>query len=376
MLKGVMERYIKWIGGTAYYYRKIPKDLQAVIGAVHVQQSLKTNVPAEIIERRDKLNQKYEAYWAACRGDESESEARRNYDQMVAEANLRGFDYMPFSKLSEAPASEWVNRAMEIGTVKGEAKQAKVADALLGAVEKPNPDLLLSVAMNMYWEFNEDLLIQKSDGQKRIWRVARERAVRNFIEVVGDKDITTITKADAMKFRSWWMVRVKSGEIKANTANKDIEHLRAILNLLFEKLDIDLNNPFSRMLIRQGKKDERIPLNKAQIQNHIYAPGKLDGMNDQLRHVVCICAELGARPIEIFTRAPEDIILDGPIPHIKIRENKFGLLKTQESRRDLPLIGPALEAFQAYPNGFPRYATKTASGVSAISKYFSFHLEE
>lgn len=43
-------------------------------------------------------------------------------------------------------------------------------------------------------------------------------------------------------------------------------------------------------------------------------------------------------------------------------------MKTEQSERDIPLVGVALMAMQAQPDGFPRYRDKAASLSAAVNK--------
>ena len=59
----------------------------------------------------------------------------------------------------------------------------------------------------------------------------------------------------------------------------------------------------------------------------------------------------------------DDIFLNREIPYIRIRSNKNRKsLKTGGARvRDIPLLGPALEVFKKFPDGFPRYCRPNGS---------------
>ncbi|MCQ0091614.1 hypothetical protein FGD77_07905 [Roseovarius sp. M141] len=75
-----------------------------------------------------------------------------------------------------------------------------------------------------------------------------------------------------------------------------------------------------------------------------------------------IIAETGCRQTEIVHIPPEDIILDHPIPHRRIRYVEEGEhvrdIKNQASIRMVPFLGAALDAMRRNPGGFPRYRSK------------------
>lgn len=50
------------------------------------------------------------------------------------------------------------------------------------------------------------------------------------------------------------------------------------------------------------------------------------------------------------------IRLEAEVPHISIEPVGSRALKTKHSKQIIPLVGVSLDAFRAFPNGFPRYA--------------------
>lgn len=47
------------------------------------------------------------------------------------------------------------------------------------------------------------------------------------------------------------------------------------------------------------------------------------------------------------------------------------MLKTEDSRRQIPLVGAALAAMRLRPNGFPRYRDKSGTLSALVNKYLS-----
>lgn len=80
-------------------------------------------------------------------------------------------------------------------------------------------------------------------------------------------------------------------------------------------------------------------------------------------------SETGMRPVELCGLLPEDIKLDDPVPHIHICDRPNRPLKTPHNDRKIPLIGYALDAFKAMPNGFPKYFDKPDTLSSAVNKF-------
>ena len=77
--------------------------------------------------------------------------------------------------------------------------------AVLGGERRPT--LRLSELLTEYAALQSATLARKSDDQKRKWRNPKQRAITNLIEVIGDKPLVDITRADAVSFRRWWQDR-------------------------------------------------------------------------------------------------------------------------------------------------------------------------
>jgi integrase len=81
--------------------------------------------------------------------------------------------------------------------------------------------------------------------------------------------------------------------------------------------------------------------------------------------------ETGARESEIIGLMPEDFFLSDPIPHIWIRKNELGSLKTKTSERKIPLVGVALKAAIEISNrGVGRYQKNPYTASATVNKYF------
>ena len=88
-----------------------------------------------------------------------------------------------------------------------------------------------------------------------------------------------------------------------------------------------------------------------------FAPGAFDGTNDEARDILLISVETGCRQSEICDLPPEAIVLDHPIPHLRLKfeegENRREIKNTSPVR-EVPLVGVALAAAKRHPDGFTR----------------------
>ncbi|MBT3140003.1 hypothetical protein DS909_09790 [Phaeobacter gallaeciensis] len=123
--------------------------------------------------------------------------------------------------------------------------------------------------------------------------------------------------------------------------------------------------------IKKAKPQTRVHP-KLDFQNIINGV-KLDGLNDEARAILIVCAETGCRQTEIYDLSPSSIHLDAAVPHIKVKVEDGECqreIKNKASRRPVVLVGAALEAMKRFPNGFPRYRGKEAYST-VVSKYFA-----
>lgn len=72
----------------------------------------------------------------------------------------------------------------------------------------------------------------------------------------------------------------------------------------------------------------------------------------------------GLRLSEACNLNDTTIVLDHAVPHVRVKPDGRQM-KTDQSERDIPLVGVALMAMRAQPKGFPRYHDK-ADGLSAL----------
>jgi integrase len=133
--------------------------------------------------------------------------------------------------------------------------------------------------------------------------------------------------------------------------------------------DLRLDAVFAGTRIGGGKDGSRKPFDVDFIKSVILADGQLEHLNDEARDIVYTLIETGARPSEIINLSQRGIVLDAPIPHIRIMA-EGRVLKTEQSEREIPLVGIALDAMRRHPNGFPRYFDKGSTLSATLQKHF------
>ena len=152
--------------------------------------------------------------------------------------------------------------------------------------------------------------------------------------------------------------------MQIGTANKCIGHVSTMFRAISESKQLNLPPIFERVRIRGGKDNQRVAFPPVFVQQRILGDGVFDDLNPEARRVIYVIAETGLRLSEAVNLSRETIRLNAAVPHLCVApEGRH--IKTDEPRREIPLVGVALMAMQAQPDGFPRYRDK-ADVLSAL----------
>ena len=350
--------------GSIYQLRRrVPRRYAAVEPRTAVWISLHTD-SQEIAENKSKRAwaQMIEGWEARLAGDSSDAEGRFAAAQELAA--VRGFRYLDVDRVKRLPVNALVERVEAIDAPGGTPNKAE-ATALLGTVQEPA--MTIGNALELYWGLARDKTLGKSEDQLRRWRNPRIKAVRNLIDVIGDKPIDQITRDDMLDFRQYWLERIETEGLTANSANKDLIHLGDILKTINRMKRLGLDLPLGELSFREGEKRSRPPFSDIWIKDKLLAPTALDGLNSEARGLILGMVNTGYRPSEGAALTRETICLNDNVPHIRI-EPDGRQLKSQYPRREIPLTGVSLEAFRSFSEGFPRYRD-SASLSATVNKY-------
>jgi integrase len=187
--------------------------------------------------------------------------------------------------------------------------------------------------------------------------------------VIGDKPLADLARGDILRYRQYWMDRVADGSAVAGTVNKNMQYVRDILQLVCtaQEIEIGVDALFARTRLKELD-NSRPPFEARFVQETLLSGNALSGLNTEARLLIFAMADTGARESELIGLQPEDILLEGNIPHIWIRARDDHALKTLHSERKIPLVGSSLYAFSELPHGFTHY--RNADTVSTtINKY-------
>ena len=343
----------------------MPADYQEFHSKDVVQVPLKTDSRSIAERRSSNLNQLLESYWRdmALKGDSADL---NKFNDMVKRARISGFQYRSMEDIvTQATPVEFINRI----NVADKMISEKDIQSILGTGEKPY--ISLEAAQEIYFAHEAGNLVDRSDNQIRHWKNQRKRAVKNFISVIGDIPLDSITREDILGYRNWWVSRIQSEDrLSPNTANKEFGFIRQILRAAADNCGVDVNVDvlFRKINLKDTNIRSKHLFDTDYIKD-VLMDRELIKMNDECQLFIYAMADTGARVAELVGLESEDVILFGDVPHIKIRKNAIRSLKTPQSERDIPLVGSALIAFRELGGGFVRYRGKSDLISSTINKY-------
>lgn len=159
------------------------------------------------------------------------------------------------------------------------------------------------------------------------------------IRFFGDRCFTRLDRSQIISFaRHLAAVGLNEGGIQYC-----LYVLHAGVRVFIREYGLDIHNPFtlfraseiwSRNNGRSVPDPEQLAALRAACLHH----------DDELRHILAMLIDTGARVGEIAGLSVDDVVLDSPIPYLHIRAHSWRGLKTPASTRDIPLIGVALWA--------------------------------
>lgn len=357
------------VRGFWWLVRRVPREFVAfderrmvrLSTGVRIADDPRGVTAAKVVRR---LDAELVQYWKdKRRGRNRDAEIR--YEQACQRARSLSLTYMPAPELvSSLPFADILGR-FEILARRRTADSAPEVAAVLGGV--PAPRLMVADMLDEYEQIVRAALTKKSERQRKKWRASKELALGVFVEVVGNRSLASLTRTDVMKFRSHWQDRVVEGSIEIGTANKYIGHVSSMYRAIVESRQLDLPAIFDRARISGGKDGQRLAYAPAFVQERFLADGVFADINSEARRIIYLLIETGLRLSEAINLSRATIRLDAPIPHVCVLPDGRDL-KTDQSEREIPLVGVALMAMREHTDGFPRYRDKADSLSALVNK--------
>lgn len=349
-------------GNTFWIHRRVPKLYSEVEPREQIRESLHTDSEKEAKRKAEALWKEYVAAWE-LKLDGKDEDAIKRLELARMTARRIGVQYLPYQEVVQLPVEDRVARVLQAEAGPDEAVAA------LGAA--PIRSITVSEALEGYWELAADKAKRKTDDQVRRWKNPLKRAINEFVEQIGDRQLTEITRTDMLQMRAFLWDRVEADEIIASTANKYLTHFTQVIRLVNDLKGLELTLPFDKLRFKEDEKIPRPPFSVAWIRDKILAPDALGGLNDEARNILIIMINTGARPSEIAGLMTHHLDLQSNLPVMRIRA-EGRQLKNKNSGRDMPLTGVSLEAARdAFSRAAPRIA-EAAKGetIKLFPRYF------
>nr|WP_221893401.1 DUF6538 domain-containing protein [Pusillimonas minor] len=365
-------------GGTIYYQRGIPDDLQDRYGSKRIKINLETSDIRVAAKRVEAINREVEAEWVLLRAspESSPKALKKHAEELLKRWGLSPaptpndrdavdlfYDHLEQKREAYAAGDEDSYREARGGEYL-DPVEIKAAQLLAGAVRP-----LLSDALELYLQVHP-----KRDDEKFV--TYTQRAFSTLSSAIGDKAIDELSREDAHKY----VAAQSKGGAKTSTIRRRLNVVRVVIETWFREKDINRKNPFAQVPIAAEGADakKRETFTTEELQALITECREKD---DDVRWLVAILADTGARLAEVAGLALDDIILDGDVPHIVIEPRPWRSIKNADSARSVPLVGSALWAAQRVKEeakkgqrfAFPRYTTeeetKAVHASATIAKW-------
>lgn len=379
----IMHTYTR--GGTVYWQRKVPADLLDRYPSSPLKINLRTNDPRVIASKVARLDRQHEALWDAMRRDptltpkSTTEEAHAVLKAHGLPITGRGadelalslfFDYLEGKRQTWAdnqPDPEEAYHGAPIGDYLSKAEAEAVR------IIKTADLFLLSDALELYLkehpERGQDGFDRKEEYARRDWG--------KLIALVGDKVFKELTREDARAFRDSLIATVKTTSVQRSIRAVSAVFSRAATEQGWAKT---LDNPFSKLSIAGlGKdSDKRGTFTADELAK---VRSLCLSKDDDIRWLLALQVELGARIGELAGLALADLVLDHETPHVVIQAHPWRTLKNDNSAREVPLVGAALWAARRIKEtakdgqlyAFPRYIKdgecKADSASAGLNKW-------
>jgi integrase len=353
--------YLTKRAGYWHFARRVPLEFAHLDPRGVVKHSTKIPVAKD---RRgvkagkiaDQMNRELEAYWRGLHEGKAHEAAER-YADARRRARIFGFDYAETAELATRPTVEVLERLEKLLTT-GSIEDRSARAAVLGYEKRPQ--VKLSEVFPKFEHMTRTEVTDMSPDQLRRWKNGYILAVTDFTSVVGDKNLSALTHDDILDYTDWLQGRVDEEEIVAKTANKYMGHVSRMIKALNKKFRLGVPDLFSGMRLAGGKYVQRPAYPIEFVQDKLLADGALMQLNEDARRAIFLIADTGLRLSEAVNLNETTIFLDTKIPYVKVMPDGRRV-KSDDSIREIPLVGVALEAMKLQPSGFPRYADKGAS---------------
>ncbi|WP_119941532.1 site-specific integrase [Neorhizobium sp. NCHU2750] len=241
-----------------------------------------------------------------------------------------------------------------------------------GAPTTPEPTL--EDAKKLY--IAERITGTEIDIKKKIQRLDR---VTGYIEAALGRPPTVpkFSRSDAKLVRDHML----STNLKPSSVKRDLNVVKAMFNHIITEMQLaGCMNPFAKLPIAGLNEDPEDELRDPLPDDILLSVRRLilNSANDDLQSIWRLLEGTGCRLAEITGLRREDLVLESDYPHIVVTWHEGRRIKNNASKREVPLVGDALEAAKealtAAKDGtllFARYGKESGptNASAALMKY-------
>lgn len=357
-------------GDTLYWQRRVPKDLEERYSPTKL---IKINLNTSDLNRAaklvDKLNRQHEALWDSMRGNVKVTPANVKEQALLL---LKKHNLSPFPGNNDPDEVEHFIASTFDDKREKMAKESDDPEAAYRdlepehyatAVEVKALELLTSKPKTLLSDLPGIYLKNHKKGESSDRLVTdTNRVIDALVAQCGDIPFMDFTRKEAIAYRDTEIAR----GVKTGTVRRRIKTASAIFNKVLTELEItDKANPFKSIQIVGEGDDaaERETLTQEDLQS---LQRQCKEKDDDIRHLIALCTDLGGRIGEATGLALSDIHLDAETPYISIGQDKKRgrtLKKDEASEGVIPLVGASLwaaerivaKATKGQKYAFPRY---------------------
>ncbi|WP_154661121.1 phage integrase [Microvirga lotononidis] len=369
-----------------FYYRRIPEDLRSHYGEKRFRRvSLQTNQPHIAAKKIAALAAKDDALWASLRSSEGQelglttAQAREGAEALIEKLGLApgdGFraNQVAYGNVVDVLDDYFGSRYSDYQRARNDENFGSLfpPESFYTPVEKEAVRLIMDDPKKrcaLLTDALEIYLKNHDKGEQEKFARDTRRAIQHVVAAVGDFPLNVYRREDANAVREHLVAK----GIKTGTVRREINRIKAVFNVGLIEFDLgSVKNPFEKLRIANEEQDaeNREPFTAEELRT---IGRSCQEQDDDIRHIIALQTDTGARLGEIVGLRVEDVALTHDIPHVHIRPHqKLGrTLKTDASERKVPLVGVALWAAQraleaSRKSGrkcgwlFPRYASDSA----------------
>lgn len=387
-LERVLKMRIQYaeLRGKIYWLQlPVPTDLRERIGKRTIKQSLQTTSAVEAAKKVAILEAVYRRKFDEIRAGETVvfPEVERQAGKLLKTFGLKAGTGNPEPNLEAF--YDTLNKKRE---VYAEGDELLYDEAPLGDYLTPTETLAVQLLnenrsdpKNTRLSQTLEIYLENHKNPTDKLRKYTERVINSLIAEIGDKKIIDLDRADAAKFRD--AIRARN---KTTTARRNISAITAVLTSCYIELEIEKSSPFKSVKIKNEGHDavRRVSFTPAELKT---LKREIEANPDDRRQLIALILDTGMRLSEAVGLSLADIHLDAKVPYVSVdcEPERDRTLKTENSIREVPLVGMALwaaqrivaEAEKGQKYAFPRYCTdkglKADSASASGNKWIKKH---